>query len=266
MGHRKITMAACVVLTFCAASSARAETIRTCVDVRNGDIRLLLPGRSCGQHERLVEWNLRGPRGPEGPKGPQGPAGPQGPKGLTGSQGPQGLQGLKGDPGAKGDPGPSGSSQGSYVGETALLLVDQNNQEVGVATDPFSGIVARKVGQDYVVFFASPSGPDETALDFYHTSLDCSGPRYLSISGGRGFAYYAQVHHGAVFFTKTPATDALGAPTAVDVHSFEHFEAGQDAMAPGVCSPWDAAGMSVGVVTAVSDPVLATLSLPLRIK
>jgi hypothetical protein len=256
-------MAACVVLTFCAASSARAETIRTCVDVRNGDIRLLFPGRHCGQHERVVEWNLQGQRGPEGPKGPQGPQGPQGVTGPQGVQGPQGLQGVKGD---KGDPGPSGPSQGSYVGETALLLVDQNNQEVGVATDPFSGIVARKVGEDYVVFFASPNGPDETALDFYHATPDCSGPRYLPISGGRGFAYYAQVHHGAVFFTKTPATDATGAPASVNVQSFEHFEAGQDATAPGVCSPWDAAGMSVGVVTAVSDPVLATLALPLRIK
>jgi hypothetical protein len=69
-----------------------------------------------------------------------------------------------------------------------------------------------------------------------------------------------------VFFTKTPTNDATGAPASVNVQSFEHFEAGQDATAPGVCSPWDAPGMSVGVVTAVSDPVLATLALPLRIK
>jgi hypothetical protein len=273
MGHRKITMAACIVLTFCAAS-ARAETIRTCVDVRDGEIRLLFAGGHCRQHERLVEWNLQGPRGPEGPKGQQGPQGlqglqglqgplgPQGAQGAQGNQGPQGLQGVKGDTGAKGDPG----SLGSYVGETALLLVDQNNQEVGVPTDPYSGIVLRKVGQDHVVFFASPGGPDEGTIDFFHTTADCSGDRYLGISGGRGFAYYALIHRGAVFFTKTPATDPLGVPAAVDVHSFERVEAGQDAMAPGSCNPYVQDGANVGVVTAVSDSVLASLALPLRIK
>lgn len=258
MRPEKIAMAACLVLTFCATPS-QADTIRTCVNVRSGEIRMLLPGRHCGSHERLVEWNLKGARGPEGPQGTQGP---QGPRGLQGTQGPQGP---KGDPGAKGDPGTAGSQSG-YVGESALLLVDQNNQEVGVTTDPYSGIVVRKVGQDYVVFFASPSGPDGGPIDFYHTTADCSGDRYVSISGGRGFAFFAQVHQGAVIFTKTPAMDALGAPTAVDVHSVEHIGAAQDAMLPGVCEAGEGLGMSVGVVTAVNDPVLASLALPLRIK
>ena len=65
------------------------ETISACVS-QEGRVRFItgenLEGRRrdgspCRRHERLVTWNIVGPRGPEGEQGPEGARGPQGPAG-----------------------------------------------------------------------------------------------------------------------------------------------------------------------------------------
>jgi hypothetical protein len=114
-----------------------------------------------------------------------------------------------------------------------------------------------------VMFYATPKGPATGSLDFYHSKPDCSDARYLMIGGGSGFVYFAYVHQGAVFYTKT--ADPSGS-VQVPVLAVEHFEPNDDAMVPGACKPFDAGLWSLGVVTAVSDPALANLTLPLRIK
>jgi hypothetical protein len=139
------------------------------------------------------------------------------------------------------------------------------NSEVGVATDPYGGLVMRRVGADSVVFFASPNGPDSGPIEFYHTTSDCSGARYLHTGYQRGLAYFAQVHVGTIFYTKV--ADPM-AQLQVPVGSIERFEANEDALLPGgTCNVADPGRTeSAGVATSFTDPVLAGLTLPLRIK
>jgi hypothetical protein len=151
----------------------------------------------------------------------------------------------------------------SYVGGGGLTVVDQNDQEVGIATDPLTGLLARHVGDDLVTFYITPNGPLPGTIVFYHSTDDCSGDRYIGIPGGSGFVYSAMVHRGAIFYTKT---DPNTAPV-VDLRAYEQVEESEDAIKPGVCTPFPApVGVQVGVVTGVADPVLANLKLPLRIK
>ena len=57
--------------------------------------------------------------------------------------------------------------------------------------DPYGGLVMRRVGADTVVFFVSPAGPDSGPIEFYHTTSDCSGARYVHTGYQRGLAYFA---------------------------------------------------------------------------
>jgi hypothetical protein len=248
------------------ATAAYADTdqIRVCVD-RDGDVRLVLPGKSCRATEFPVTLNLRGPQGPKGDKGDTGPKGATGaqgvagPQGATGAQGPTGPRGAEGPQGPQGVPGATGSWNTTYP-----IVVDANNTEVGVATDPFSGIVMRRVGADTVIFFASPAGPDGGVMEFFHTTPDCTGDRYVRTAFQRGLAFFAQVHLGTIFYTTT--VDPGGA-LQVPVGSIERFQANEDATQPGLCVPVEPGTVdSLGVVTTVSDPVIAGLTPPLRIK
>lgn len=242
--HVIAVTAACLVSS---ATTARAQQplqldeIRLCVKADGGGgVRLLL-GNTCGPNETLVVINLRGPQGPKGDTGPQGPEGPQGPQGPA---------------------GPPGSSVNPQ--SPLPLVVDAQGSEIGMATDPFSGVVLRRAGEDLVIFFASPNGPAKGPIEFYHTDANCQSERYMSTSYARGFTPFALVHKGVVFYTKALDPDGT---VQVPVLSYERFEADQDATQPGTCLPW--AGLptlSLGVVTAVSDPVLATPALPYRIK
>jgi hypothetical protein len=169
------------------------------------------------------------------------------------------LQGLQGVPGPAGPAGPAASS----LSESPFAIVDQNGQEVGVATDVFNGILYRRVGNDAIVFFASAAGPSTVPLDFYHATADCSDSRYVALQGGSGLAYFASVRGGTFFYTRT--TDPAVAPQ-VPILAFEHFEVTDDATLPGICRPMAMGTAPLGVLTTATDPALANLSLPLRLK
>src|SRR6185295_15006089 len=98
---------------------------------------------------------------------------------------------------------------------------------------------------------------------FYHTREDCSDDRYIAIVGGAGFASYAYVHGSSVFYTKTMDPSMS---VQVPIRAYEHFEQNEDAALPGPCTVLDGGTASLGVVTAASDAVLASLKLPLRFK
>jgi hypothetical protein len=49
-------------------------------------------------------------------------------------------------------------------------------------------------------------------------------------------------------------------------HAVEHFETNEDPTLTGVCTPFEGGDVALGAVTTATDPVLATLSLPLRLK
>jgi hypothetical protein len=151
----------------------------------------------------------------------------------------------------------------SSTSESLFSVVDQNGQDVGVATDVFGGFIYRRVANDAIMFFATPAGPVTGPMDFYHSTADCSDNRYLPIVGGAGFAYYAMVRGGTAFYTKT--MDPNGT-LQVPILAVEHFNAADDATQAGVCSPMAIAGASLGAVTTATDPVLASLALPLRLK
>ena len=228
-----------------------------------------------------------GLQGPAGTQGPQGPAGQQGPQGLEGTRGAQGLEGARGaqgSTGAQGDAGldgalgpegpqgPAGSqgpqglqgADGRPAEQGGLLVVDAVGQHVGAVTDVYNGYVVRKEGDDMVWFAAPYSGLPVAPTIFFHVEADCGGERYLQTMGGQGLAYFAKVHRGVVFYTRT--LDPWGA-IAVPVHSYEVVGPTEDATRPGrQCFPYDGRTNSLGVVTTVFDPALASLMPPFRIK
>jgi hypothetical protein len=217
---------------------------------------------------------LQGSQGPGGPKGDSGANGAPGQDGVTGAQGPQGLAGAKGDAGANGAQGPEGpqgatGAQGPQGADGrpapqsgALLVVDDAGQDVGYVVDAYNGYVIRKAGTDMVWFTAPQSGLSADPIIFFYTEPNCLGQRHVPTMGGQGLAYYAQVHRGVLFFTKT--TDLT---VSLPVLSYEAFGPNQDATLRGVCrvAPVDTF-RSVGAVTAVLDPLLTNLIAPFRIK
>lgn len=99
-------------------STARAATvIHACYNKSTGDVKIIVPPKTCATGEQAVSWNVEGPVGPKGPAGPVGPKGtigatgphgPVGPKGATGATGLQGVAGPQGPAGAQGPTGPQG--------------------------------------------------------------------------------------------------------------------------------------------------------------
>ena len=85
----------------------------------------------------------------------------------------------------------------------------------------------------------------------------------MAIQGGSGLGYFASVNGSTFFYTRT--TDLAVAPQ-VPILAFEHFEATDDATLPGICRPMAMGTTPLGVLTTATDPALASLSLPLRVK
>ena len=283
MRLRTIAASTLVLLSTTMTVRADADNTRVCVNLKTGELHWL-NGASCPAGTTMVAWGAHlprltgpaGPQGPAGPKGatgatgPQGPAGPKGATGATGATGPAGPagpqgavgpQGVAGPQGLQGIPGPAGP-MATAAGDGAFAIVDQSGQNVGVSSDPFSGMVYRRVGNDTIAFYASTAGPWKGAIDFYHTTDNCSDARYVT-TGGSGFAYFAAVRGATAFYTKTvdPANTLQ-----VWAVAFEHFEADEDATQLGTCMPMAATPASLGVVTTATDPALGSLSLPLRLK
>jgi Collagen triple helix repeat (20 copies) len=263
---------------------ATGQTIGACVSLANGKFRLM-PVEGCADKEQAIEWNLRGqigPQGPEGPVGPQGPQGPQGsqgPQGATGAQGDRGLPGQTGLDGAQGPTGPQGphgpegprgpegpqgpqGADGPRGEGGGLVVVDAAGQEVGVLASVLEGLVARRAGDDMVLFVAPASGLPTGRTYFFHTQSDCSDERQLPSGSGQGLAYGAIIHGNALLYTKT--LDPYGA-IATNVVAAEMIEPGQDATQSGECIAYERV-MSTGPVTTFVDPALGSLMAPLRIR
>lgn len=109
-----------------------------CYHVRTGAMRIIDNAvDACGNEERALQWNQRGPQGAQGPRGvpgpsdtihnhdgvyathghfhprvpgPAGPSGPTGPQGALGPTGPTGPSGPTGPTGPTGPQGPIGAT------------------------------------------------------------------------------------------------------------------------------------------------------------
>ena len=65
------------------ASTSTSSTLIAC-EGHEGSLRLVSSASDCRHNERVVQWNVTGPTGPQGLTGPQGPTGPKGPTGPAG--------------------------------------------------------------------------------------------------------------------------------------------------------------------------------------
>jgi cysteine-rich repeat protein len=88
-----------------------------------GFVRIVSSAAQCKSNERVISWNVQGPKGDPGPAGAVGAAGPPGPQGDKGDRGDPGPQGVPGEPGAPGAPGPKGDpgAPGAAVASIAAL-------------------------------------------------------------------------------------------------------------------------------------------------
>jgi hypothetical protein len=142
MTHRWTRLLTAIGVATVAAVAAPApayadgpDTISACVS-REGRIRVISlrelfdlsrkrDSSPCRRGERLLIWNVVGPRGPAGPIGPQGP------QGVPGPPGPQGPQG---------EPGPAGpgftGTQYYTVGNGDLRPVGPGNFGTSFAAPP----------------------------------------------------------------------------------------------------------------------------------
>jgi hypothetical protein len=246
------------VLLFSAAGSASAQQpqLLACVNLRSGSVRVVTDV-NCNQNE--IPLRMQGPPGPQGPQGATGAQGATGPQGATGAQGPAGANGEagpQGDPGPQGPPGPAGSG-----GDNGRTVVDALGVEVGIA-ELASGLVSRKFGDDVVVLPAGPHGIPQNPITFYHTSIDCSGQRYLWNNGGL-FAYLGQFLGGTVFYTRL--ADWSFTPTQT-INSEEQVNVGSNPMGLGVCTRRSLGSQSMGPAIAVTDPVFNSLVAPFRLR
>lgn len=196
---------------------------------------------------------LTGAAGPQGPQGQQGPAGPRGADGAAGQQGPQGPQGTQGP---QGPAGPAGQG---------LTLVDANGATVGTLLDGYNGGVMRQVGPDRVYFQATAAGMPVSVVNFLHTSLDCSGPRYLPNQNGAALLFYAQVNGSQLVYTRLVDP---GHSVGLVAKSIEAMTPGQDFTAPGTCYPQpdSESPQSMGAAVIANDPSVGTLVAPFRIE
>lgn len=71
-----------------------ATTVLVCANRANGRLRLVRRVRACRRVERLMRWNIRGPRGLRGPAGARGRDGAPGPPGEPGAAGPPGSNSV----------------------------------------------------------------------------------------------------------------------------------------------------------------------------
>lgn len=236
---------------------APPDTLRACVNVWSGRLRLMVNGGRCMPGEMSVAWGVEGPQGPAGPQGVAGPMGPQGPAGPAGAIGPAGPAGPQGDAGPAGPAGTPGAA-----GPGALSIVDSLGQPVGMPMDLTQGTILRQQGTDWVSLPSNANGFTAAAITFYHRTTDCSGDRYMLNYNGAGLVYSGQLRGTTVFYTRL--VDPMHT-TTTSVGSYEVIAIGQSATSPGTCYTY-ASTLPVGLVVTATDPAIGTLVPPFHVQ
>ncbi len=122
-----------------------SEIIHACFVPQSGTlyrIKATDPAETCKSPEHVaIQWNLKGPAGPQGIEGLAGPAGAAGPQGSTGPMGPAGPQGQQGPAGSAGVKGPLGpGGPNGVVGIEVVKVTEPNlfitNAHIGYAHCP----------------------------------------------------------------------------------------------------------------------------------
>jgi hypothetical protein len=189
-----------------------------------------------------------GPVGPSGAAGSIGATGAPGPKGHPGSPGAAGVPGVPGPTGAQGPqglvgpPGPSGSGSaggtlvvtdgsGAVVGpfytdgKTASVIVsDTNGVLLALALTPNTSSLPIAYG-----FGGVSSG----TVEFWHASLDCSGPRLDLVAAATVFVSPDVQLSSGVYYVDSTGNQHLSqfGPASVEDVDTQAFDL------PGQCTP-----------------------------
>ena len=197
-----------------------------------------------------------GPRGATGPAGPRGPTGAAGPTGPAGSAGPPGPAGVAGSPGSQGPTGPAGPAgppgpqglqgpKGTAAPGHKLVLLDANGKFVAAF---HTGYVLIVNGVQVNAQF-TPSGfaqADITQMFMYHTSTDCSGPRYWgNFTEAQGFLDFRVFNN--IGYYSNPTIE-------INAHSVEQFAPGDDPSKPAS----HCLGFPQGLGQGLAGPLLTT--------
>jgi Collagen triple helix repeat (20 copies) len=155
---RKISAAVPVVVVLfewmVAGSAARAQSavIHACVNMNNGQVRIVGATESCRVPEAAVTWNVTGPSGATGPTGAAGATGPAGavgatgPTGAAGATGPTGAAGATGPTGATGATGPTGATGATGPTGVTGQVFFQISQSAPFTPPTGSGVTLNPVG------------------------------------------------------------------------------------------------------------------------
>lgn len=140
-------------------------------------------------------------------------------------------------------PGPAGPP-----GESALRVVDSLGQTVGafLAQDVppvgYQHLAVAKSGNQRVFLLVNRNGFRENYVNaLYHTSRDCSGPRYIAIGNAPSLdpaVIVAPTQPAAV--ERGYAVFPSGTITVASIASREYFAPGADYRSPGLCEAFDA--------------------------
>ena len=163
-------------------------------------------------------------------KEPRGETGPQGPKGEPGSQGPQGPQGPKGETGEPGAPGSNtwGDITGKLTDQTDLktaldgkAAADHNHDERYYTESEMNTLLAAK--QDTLTFDTAPtanstnpvtSGGVKTALDGKAAASHNHDSAYAAADHTHDERYYTETEMNTKLAAKQDALTFDTAPTA----------------------------------------------------
>jgi hypothetical protein len=120
---------------YAAVGPVHGREVHSCYSRKSGALRVVNAHARCRPHERTLNFNKRGPRGPRGPRGLVGPGGPVGLTGAAGKTGAKGARGATGKAGAAGKTGAAGKS----VTSAALAVGNGNCPGGGTSFTSVSG-------------------------------------------------------------------------------------------------------------------------------
>ena len=152
-------------------SRATGDTISVCVK-KSGLVYVIGDGfrrSDCGKNDKLLTWNIQGPKGDKGDKGDPG------------------IQGSQGAKGEKGDPGPTGSLGPQGPAGPSLRVLDADGKEVGLLISLSDGNTAkvwnREIQKGFSVdlYQSKPVLPSIGGSRLTYESNDCSGTASLPI-------------------------------------------------------------------------------------
>jgi hypothetical protein len=211
-GGRKLALACAGAFALVGAAVAYATipdangVIHGCILTKQQNVLKVIDtdrGQTCGTGNVSLNWNQKGPPGPQGQQGPQGPTGPQGPQGATGTGNAVGMTGngglLSNGTMQAASPTlniPSGNGSPHKVLLTGQVMIscitncsDINQASIGIEikddttrVNPFAAYFA-SVSESNTVFPYSFIAEAGEGSHPYHLEIIAQGPNQVVVQG-----------------------------------------------------------------------------------